>query len=392
MSWSTRSPGSVRRHRGSWRSTAATSPARACGRRRSPASPTSRRTATSADSCSRSRSSENLALREYRKPLFSAHGWLRLSYWKSVAKRLLKEFDVRGGGPESYAASLSGGNQQKVCVAREIASDPKLLVAHQPTRGLDVGAIEFVHRRLIAERDEGRAVLLVSLEYEEVRALADRILVIYEGEIVGEFPPDAERGGAGHRDDRRERAACGGGACERARGGTRERSRGERRATRARSPAALTAFRRGASGVTVPILTTVIAFIAGGLIVLATGHNPFTTYKSIFDGTGLNWLFPWVSGTERATAAAQPAADADPGDRAAAGRARGRVRVPRRTVQHRRPGPVHRRGASSPSGSVPRSPACRRAAHHVRDRRRSARRRSWAGIAGVLKAAPAPTR
>jgi general nucleoside transport system ATP-binding protein len=134
--------------------------------------------------------SENLALREYRKPAFSARGWLRLSYWKNLARRLLNEFDVRGGGPDTYAAALSGGNQQKVCVAREIASDPKLLVAHQPTRGLDVGAIEFVHRRLIAERDKGRGVLLVSLEYEEVRALADRILVVYEGRIVGEFPPD----------------------------------------------------------------------------------------------------------------------------------------------------------------------------------------------------------
>jgi general nucleoside transport system ATP-binding protein len=134
---------------------------------------------------------ENLALREYRKPAYSARGWLRLSYWKDLATRLLREFDVRGGGPDTYAAALSGGNQQKICVAREIASDPKVLVAHQPTRGLDVGAIEFVHRRLIAERDKGRAVLLVSLEYEEVRALADRILVIYEGEIVGEFPPDA---------------------------------------------------------------------------------------------------------------------------------------------------------------------------------------------------------
>ena len=134
---------------------------------------------------------ENLALREYRKPVFSGRGWLRLSYWRDLAKRLLREFDVRGGGPDSYAASLSGGNQQKVCVAREIASNPKLLVAHQPTRGLDVGAIEFVHRRLIEERDKGRAVLLVSLEYEEVKALADRILVIYEGKIAGEFPPDA---------------------------------------------------------------------------------------------------------------------------------------------------------------------------------------------------------
>ncbi len=134
---------------------------------------------------------ENLALREYRTPEFSARGWLRIGHMRERARGLLSEFDVRGGGCDSYAASLSGGNQQKLCVAREIASDPKVLVAHQPTRGLDVGAIEFVHRRLITERDKGRAVLLVSLEYEEVKALADRILVIYEGQIVGEFPGDA---------------------------------------------------------------------------------------------------------------------------------------------------------------------------------------------------------
>jgi simple sugar transport system ATP-binding protein len=133
---------------------------------------------------------ENMALREYRRPWFSARGWLRLRRMRERAGRLLREFDVRGGGPEAFAAALSGGNQQKVCVAREIASEPKVLIAHQPTRGLDVGAIEFVHRRLIGERNKGRAVLLVSLEYEEVRALADRILVIYEGKIVGEFPPN----------------------------------------------------------------------------------------------------------------------------------------------------------------------------------------------------------
>jgi ABC-type uncharacterized transport system ATPase subunit len=133
---------------------------------------------------------ENMALREYRRPWFSARGWLRLRRMRERAGRLLREFDVRGGGPEAFAAALSGGNQQKVCVAREIASEPKVLIAHQPTRGLDVGAIEFVHRRLIGERNKGRAVLLVSLEYEEVRALADRILVIYEGKIAGEFPPD----------------------------------------------------------------------------------------------------------------------------------------------------------------------------------------------------------
>jgi simple sugar transport system ATP-binding protein len=97
---------------------------------------------------------------------------------------------VRGGGPKTRAGALSGGNQQKVVVAREVARNPKVLVAAQPTRGLDVGAIEYVHRRLVAERDEGRPVLLVSLELDEVLSLSDRILVLFEGEIVGEYGPD----------------------------------------------------------------------------------------------------------------------------------------------------------------------------------------------------------
>jgi ABC-type uncharacterized transport system ATPase subunit len=133
---------------------------------------------------------ENLALREYHKPPLSRRGLLNIGRMNSRAHELLQEYDVRGGRPGALASSLSGGNQQKVAVAREIASNPSLLIAHQPTRGLDVGAIEFVHRRLVAERDSGRGVLLVSLEFEEVRALADRILAIYEGQIVGEFPPD----------------------------------------------------------------------------------------------------------------------------------------------------------------------------------------------------------
>jgi general nucleoside transport system ATP-binding protein len=133
---------------------------------------------------------ENLALREYRTPPLSEHGVLSKRQMRERAQTLLDEYDVRGGDPDTLAGALSGGNQQKVAVAREIASNPELLIAHQPTRGLDVGAIEFVHRRLLAERAEGRGVLLVSLEFEEVRGLADRILVIYEGRIVGEFPPD----------------------------------------------------------------------------------------------------------------------------------------------------------------------------------------------------------
>jgi general nucleoside transport system ATP-binding protein len=133
---------------------------------------------------------ENLALREYRSPPISNHGLLSVGQMNERARALLREYDVRGGEPNTLASALSGGNQQKVAVAREIASNPKLLIAHQPTRGLDVGAIEFVHGRLMAERHEGRGILLVSLEFEEIRALADRILVIYEGEIAGEFPPD----------------------------------------------------------------------------------------------------------------------------------------------------------------------------------------------------------
>jgi simple sugar transport system ATP-binding protein len=134
---------------------------------------------------------ENIALHDYRAEPDSRWGWLFPSRLLARARRLIQEFDVRGGGPQTPAGGLSGGNQQKVILAREIDRDPRVLIAAQPTRGLDVGAIEFVHRRLVEERDEGRGVLLVSLELEEVLSLSDRILVIYEGEIVGEFPPTA---------------------------------------------------------------------------------------------------------------------------------------------------------------------------------------------------------
>ena len=134
---------------------------------------------------------ENIALHDYRSAPASRFGWLFPRRLVENARKLIRDFDVRGGGPASYAGGLSGGNQQKVVLAREIERDPKVLIAAQPTRGLDVGAIEFVHRRLIEERDEGRAILLVSLELEEVLSLSDRILVIYEGELVGEFPPTA---------------------------------------------------------------------------------------------------------------------------------------------------------------------------------------------------------
>src|SRR5205814_4902720 len=113
-------------------------------------------------------------------------GWLFPQRLIERARLLIREFDVRGGGPLTRALALSGGNQQKVVAAREIARDPKVLVAAQPTRGLDVGAIEYLHRRLVEERGEGRAILLISLELEEIFSLSDRILVLYEGQIVGE--------------------------------------------------------------------------------------------------------------------------------------------------------------------------------------------------------------
>ncbi|CAN5743540.1 guanosine ABC transporter ATP-binding protein NupO [soil metagenome] len=132
---------------------------------------------------------ENIALHDYRKRPNSRFGWLFPRRLVERARRLISEFDVRGGGPQTKASALSGGNQQKVILAREIDRDPKLLIAAQPTRGLDVGAIEFVHRRLVEERDEGRAILLISLELDEVLSLSDRILVMFEGAFVGEFAP-----------------------------------------------------------------------------------------------------------------------------------------------------------------------------------------------------------
>ena len=133
---------------------------------------------------------ENLVLRQYRDPEFQKGGFIRFDAVRSYANRLIDQYDIRSGqGPVTVVRSMSGGNQQKAIVAREIDDEPKLLVAVQPTRGLDVGAIEYIHRQLVAERDRGTAVLLVSLELDEVMNLSDRILVMYEGAIVGSFDP-----------------------------------------------------------------------------------------------------------------------------------------------------------------------------------------------------------
>lgn len=133
---------------------------------------------------------DNLVLQRYWQPQFQNHGFIKKGEVLAYADRLIEQYDVRSGqGSMTIARSMSGGNQQKAIIAREVDKDPDLLVAVQPTRGLDVGAIEYIHKQIVAERDKGKAVLLVSLELDEVMNLSDRILVLYEGEIVGEFDP-----------------------------------------------------------------------------------------------------------------------------------------------------------------------------------------------------------
>ena len=134
---------------------------------------------------------DNLVLQRYFEPEFTNKaGFLRRKNIRSYAQRLIEQYDVRSGqGAITTTRSMSGGNQQKAIIAREIDKDPQLLIAVQPTRGLDVGAIEYIHSQIVAQRDAGKAVLLVSLELDEVMTLSDRILVMYEGEIVGELDP-----------------------------------------------------------------------------------------------------------------------------------------------------------------------------------------------------------
>ena len=157
---------------------------------------------------------ENMVLERYWEPRFQKNGFIDFKTRREYSDKLIEQYDIRSGqGSITRARSMSGGNQQKAIVAREIDKDPELLIAVQPTRGLDVGAIEYIHKQLVAQRDEGKAVLLVSLELEEVMSVPDRILVMYEGEIVGEVDPKkitVEELGlymAGAKRDKREEAA-----------------------------------------------------------------------------------------------------------------------------------------------------------------------------------------
>ncbi|MBE7017509.1 MAG: ABC transporter ATP-binding protein [Ruminococcaceae bacterium] len=133
---------------------------------------------------------QNMVLQRYNEPQFQKMGFIKNEAVREYSDALIQQYDVRSGqGSITVARSMSGGNQQKAIIAREVDRDKSLIVAVQPTRGLDVGAIEYIHGQLVAERDRGKAILLVSLELEEVMSLSDRILVMYEGEIVGELDP-----------------------------------------------------------------------------------------------------------------------------------------------------------------------------------------------------------
>ena len=157
---------------------------------------------------------DNLVLQRYWQPEFQRNGFIKQQEVRRYADKLIDKYDVRSGqGSVTIVRSMSGGNQQKAIVARELDKEHKLLVAVQPTRGLDVGAIEFIHKQLVASRDAGEAVLLISLELDEVMDVSDRILVMYEGEIVGELDPKTntvqELGlymSGAKRDERRENA------------------------------------------------------------------------------------------------------------------------------------------------------------------------------------------
>jgi simple sugar transport system ATP-binding protein len=131
--------------------------------------------------------SENFLLGRHRSSCFSRAGWVSRGNLRTAVARGLAEYDIRPNDPEILAAKLSGGNQQKLILAREFQREPKVVIAAQPTRGVDVGAIEFIHQRIVQARDAGAGVLLVSSELDEILTLADRILVMYEGRFVGEF-------------------------------------------------------------------------------------------------------------------------------------------------------------------------------------------------------------
>jgi simple sugar transport system ATP-binding protein len=140
---------------------------------------------------------ENSILGYHDKPQYLKGPFLNIDAIRGDAQKKIEKFDIRPANDRLKTANFSGGNQQKIVLARELEQDPGVLIVGQPTRGVDVGAIEFIHKQLIAMRDRGKAVLLVSVELDEIRSLSDRILVMFDGRVVGERGPEATEGELG---------------------------------------------------------------------------------------------------------------------------------------------------------------------------------------------------
>jgi simple sugar transport system ATP-binding protein len=141
--------------------------------------------------------SENSILGYHDDPKYQKNGILRIDAIRADAQKKIEQYDIRPPNPRLKTANFSGGNQQKIVLAREMERDPIVLIIGQPTRGVDVGAIEFIHRRIIEMRDAGKAILLVSVELDEIRSLSDRVLVMFAGRVVGERSPDTPEGELG---------------------------------------------------------------------------------------------------------------------------------------------------------------------------------------------------
>ena len=352
-SWSRRSPACARRQPGA----IALDGQRRHRRRRArdgstPASRTSPRTASGAGWCCDFTLAENLALREYRPAADArAAGCSTRRACASARAQLLEEYDVRGGGARRAARRALGrqpaeGRRRP----RDRRATRSVLVAAQPTRGLDVGAIEFVHRRWSPSATRAAAILLVSLELDEVRSLADRILVIYEGADRRRVPARRVRGGARHRDDRRRARGRGAGVSRRPTAGAR--GPGRRPSPRGWPPTC------AAAASSSPSSRRCSPSSIGGLVMLVTGHDPIVDLQGDLRRHRAELALPVGHRRRPADRGAEPAADADPHHAADPHRPRGGVRLPRRPVQHRRPGPVHRRRRSRRSGSARRSPGC----------------------------------
>ena len=204
--------------------------------------------------------SENSILGYHDKPQYLNGPFLNIDAIVEDAKAKIEKYDIRPANPHLKTANFSGGNQQKIVLAREMEQDPGVLIVGQPTRGVDVGAIEFIHKRLIAMRDAGKAVLLVSVELDEIRSLSDRILVMFAGRIVGERGPDATEGELGLLMAGVEQQ------------GSRRMSTPFAKLPR------LGRLRRD------PVINLLVAFLVAGMVVLLVGENPFHAAAVLVEG------------------------------------------------------------------------------------------------------------